>query len=60
MFWTVMLVLAATVSVVYAAISVWGGRLGIGASRLRLYRRSSWLAAGSIAVCLGDLYLRRG
>jgi hypothetical protein len=41
-FWLVMTAIAFTLSAVYAVLSAWGGRLGIGTDRLRTIRSSSW------------------
>lgn len=51
MFWLVMTVIAFTLSAIYAVLSGWGGRLGIGPDRLRTIRLSSWGLFAWAAVC---------
>ncbi len=53
-----MTIIAATISVAYTAIGVFGRRWGLSADRARTFRTAGYLACGWTAVCAAHFLLR--
>ena len=51
-FWLIMTLIAGTLSAIYASLSVWGGRLGIGDERRRTIRMASRGLFAWMAICI--------